>query len=52
MQSAESCLFFNHVLLRGNRSSKTSSYDFDAFTSPNFPPLVNGQATDLLCRLC
>ncbi|TFY65701.1 hypothetical protein EVG20_g5391 [Dentipellis fragilis] len=37
----ECCLFFNHTLYRGNRVSKVSSHDFNAFTSPNFAPLVN-----------
>ncbi|TCD66187.1 hypothetical protein EIP91_001681 [Steccherinum ochraceum] len=37
----ECCLFFNHTLYRGNRVSKFSSNDFNAFDSPNFPPLVN-----------
>jgi lysophospholipase len=37
----ECCLFFNHTLFRGNRVSKSSSHDLNAFTSPNFPPLVN-----------
>ncbi|KAJ6502295.1 L-asparaginase [Mycena sanguinolenta] len=37
----ECCLYFNHTLFRGNRVSKVSSYDFGAFHSPNFPPLVN-----------
>ncbi|THH27044.1 hypothetical protein EUX98_g7142 [Antrodiella citrinella] len=37
----ECCLFFNHTLYRGNRVSKFSSNDFNAFNSPNFPPLVN-----------
>ncbi|TFK76218.1 L-asparaginase [Pluteus cervinus] len=37
----ECCLYFNHTLFRGNRVSKTSSYDLSAFSSPNFPPLVN-----------
>ncbi|KAH9930599.1 asparaginase-domain-containing protein [Fomitopsis serialis] len=37
----ECCLFFNHTLYRGNRVSKISSYDLNAFASPNFPPLVN-----------
>jgi len=36
----ECCLFFNHTLYRGNRVSKFSSYDLNAFDSPNFPPLV------------
>ncbi|KAI1791688.1 asparaginase-domain-containing protein [Ganoderma leucocontextum] len=37
----ECCLYFNHTLFRGNRVSKMSSYDLNAFSSPNFPPLVN-----------
>ncbi|KAL1939127.1 hypothetical protein VTO73DRAFT_10168 [Trametes versicolor] len=37
----ECCLYFNHTLLRGNRCSKMSAYDLNAFGSPNFPPLVN-----------
>ncbi|EIN07193.1 L-asparaginase [Punctularia strigosozonata HHB-11173 SS5] len=37
----ECSLFFNHTLYRGNRVSKMSSYDLDAFDSPNFPPLVD-----------
>ncbi|KAJ4475866.1 asparaginase-domain-containing protein [Lentinula lateritia] len=36
----EVCLYFNHMLYRGNRVSKMSSYDLNAFDSPNFPPLV------------
>ena len=42
IQQIECCLYFNHCLYRGNRCSKISSYDLEAFTSPNFPPLVNG----------
>ncbi|KAG8698911.1 hypothetical protein FRC08_005630, partial [Ceratobasidium sp. 394] len=37
----EVCLYFNHTLFRGNRVSKVSSFDLNAFASPNFPPLVN-----------
>ncbi|CDO77646.1 hypothetical protein BN946_scf184963.g3 [Trametes cinnabarina] len=37
----ECSLYFNHTLFRGNRVSKISSYDLNAFSSPNFPPLVN-----------
>jgi L-asparaginase len=33
-------LFFNHALLRGNRSKKISIDDFDAFASPNYPALA------------
>lgn len=36
----EVCLFFNHNLFRGNRTTKVSSTDFAAFASPNFPPLA------------
>ncbi len=36
---AEVCLYLNGSLLRGNRSTKVSSSGFDAFASPNFPPL-------------
>ncbi|KAG2096335.1 asparaginase-domain-containing protein [Suillus discolor] len=37
----ECSLYFNHTLYRGNRVSKASSYDLNAFHSPNFSPLVN-----------
>ncbi|WP_432453195.1 MULTISPECIES: asparaginase [unclassified Agarivorans] len=36
----EVCLFFNNKLLRGNRSTKAHADGFDAFMSPNFPPLL------------
>ncbi|KAH8914941.1 asparaginase-domain-containing protein [Atractiella rhizophila] len=36
----EVTLYFNDALYRGNRCTKQSSVDFDAFTSFNFPPLV------------
>ncbi|KAI9860920.1 MAG: hypothetical protein M1813_005599 [Trichoglossum hirsutum] len=36
----EVCLFFNYKLFRGNRATKTSSSDFGAFSSPNYPPLA------------
>ncbi|HEY9723463.1 MAG TPA: asparaginase [Oscillatoriaceae cyanobacterium] len=36
----EVALHFNHRLLRGNRAKKLSIDDFDAFASPNFPPLA------------
>ncbi|EAZ80348.1 asparaginase [Algoriphagus machipongonensis] len=36
----EVCIFFNHMLLRGNRSKKVQSVHFDAFESENFPPLA------------
>ena len=39
----ECCLYFNHTLFRGNRVTKMSSYDLNAFDSPNFAPLVKGE---------
>ncbi|KAI9488399.1 asparaginase-domain-containing protein [Zychaea mexicana] len=36
----EVCLYFNQKLYRGNRTSKISAVDFDAFDSPNLPALV------------
>ena len=35
----EVCLFFGSRLLRGNRATKVSAGGFDAFDSPNYPPL-------------
>ncbi|KAK7544864.1 60 kDa lysophospholipase-like protein [Phyllosticta citribraziliensis] len=36
----EVCLFFNFKLFRGNRATKVSADDFNAFASPNLPPLA------------
>lgn len=36
----EVCLFFDALLIRGNRAKKTSIPTFHAFESPNFPPLA------------
>jgi len=36
----EVAICFNDRLFRGNRSSKMSIGDFDAFSSPNFPPIA------------
>ncbi|KAF1954234.1 asparaginase-domain-containing protein [Byssothecium circinans] len=36
----EVCLFFNFKLFRGNRTTKISSDDFQAFGSPNLSPLA------------
>lgn len=36
----EVCIFFNNRLTRGNRTTKMSSDNFRAFTSPNLPPLA------------
>lgn len=35
----EVCLYFGGKLLRGNRAQKVSADGFDAFDSPNYPPL-------------
>ena len=35
----EVCICFNDDILRGNRSSKTSTFDFQGFNSPNFDHL-------------
>lgn len=35
----EVCLYFNHQLLRGNRSRKVDADGFRAFDAPNYPPL-------------
>ena len=37
---AEVCLYFEYKLYRGNRTTKVNSEDFNAFTSPNYPPLA------------
>ncbi|SFF50461.1 asparaginase [Thermoflexibacter ruber] len=36
----EVCIFFDHLLLRGNRSRKVQSFNFTAFKSQNCPPLA------------
>ena len=36
----EVCIYFNHRLLRGNRSQKTSNDEFAAFESGNLAPLA------------
>ncbi len=40
MPIPEVCLYFDTSLFRGNRATKVSIQDYDAFASPNFPPLV------------
>ena len=42
----EVCLCFNSRLFRGNRSTKISANSFDAFASPNLPPLASITAMD------
>lgn len=36
----EVCIYFDDELLRGNRSKKVESMQFDAFDSGNYPPLA------------
>lgn len=36
----EVCIFFDNLLMRGNRANKVSADQFDAFASPNYPPLA------------
>lgn len=36
----EVCIFFQSALLRGNRSKKYSAEQFNAFSSPNYPPIA------------
>ncbi|WP_149244265.1 asparaginase [Dyadobacter sp. 32] len=38
---SEVCIYFNSLLLRGNRSKKQESSDFNAFHSENYPFLAN-----------
>ncbi|GLU57155.1 L-asparaginase 1 [Dyadobacter frigoris] len=38
---SEVCIYFNSHLLRGNRSKKQESSDFNAFHSENYPLLAN-----------
>ena len=36
---SEVCLYFEYKLYRANRTTKINAEHFEAFTSPNFPPL-------------
>lgn len=36
----EVCIYFDYLLLRGNRAVKVESQHFDAFKSENYPPLA------------
>jgi len=36
----EVCIYFNYLLLRGNRAKKVESVHFNAFESENYPPLA------------
>lgn len=37
---SEVCIYFGNTLLRGNRTRKLHTEKFNAFESPNYPPLV------------
>lgn len=37
---SEVCLYFEHKLYRGNRTTKINAEHFNAFSSPNYPPLA------------
>ncbi|KAJ7345224.1 hypothetical protein JRQ81_001174 [Phrynocephalus forsythii] len=39
----EVCLYFHYKLYRGNRVTKVDTGSFDAFSSPNLPPLANAE---------
>ena len=41
----EVCICFNSQLFRGNRSTKVNATGFDAFMSPNYPPLASAGIT-------
>ncbi|MBS1984010.1 MAG: asparaginase [Bdellovibrionales bacterium] len=48
-RTQEVCIFFDSVLLRGNRAKKVSIPSFGAFDSPNHPPLARiGMKTEFL----
>ncbi len=48
-QVHEVCLYFGGALMRGNRVTKMSADDLDAFSSPNYPRLAE-VGTELLYR--
>nr|XP_033808475.1 60 kDa lysophospholipase isoform X2 [Geotrypetes seraphini] len=39
----EVCLYFHYKLYRGNRVTKVDAESFNAFTSPNLPPLAKAE---------
>lgn len=41
----EVCIYFDYVLLRGNRSKKVESLHFDAFESENYPLMAESGVT-------
>jgi lysophospholipase len=42
-QIPEICAFFDHKLLRGNRTTKVRLTKFNAYRSPNYGPLANAE---------
>ena len=46
----EVLLYFNYKLLRGNRATKVSATEYDAFASPNLPPLATITSTGVHVR--
>ncbi|RXN11308.1 60 kDa lysophospholipase-like isoform X4 [Labeo rohita] len=43
LTGSQVCLYFHHKLYRGNRVTKVDAESFDAFSSPNQPPLASAQ---------
>lgn len=46
----EVAIYFNHVLLRGNRATKVSTERLQAFDSPNYPWLGEWRTVMRVCR--
>ena len=46
----EVCVFFNNLLLRGNRARKLDPFSVNAFDSPNYPPLATMGTSILVNR--
>ena len=52
LEIPEVCIYFDYTLFRGNRTIKASSTHFAAFTSPNYPALVEaGINTEIRSKL-
>ncbi|XP_030418140.1 60 kDa lysophospholipase isoform X2 [Gopherus evgoodei] len=43
LTGSQVCLYFYHKLYRGNRVTKVDAGSFNAFSSPNLPPLANAE---------
>lgn len=46
----EVCIFFNTALMRGNRTIKADTSEYDAFVSPNYPLLATAGASLIVKR--